>query len=84
MKFPKHSVYSSSLAPVSQLCKDSQGNGGYAMKTCLCPLTSTDVEPRKPKSCSLNGSPSILSAVSWRYCMGGDEKCVYSSRNPGE
>ena len=30
-------------------------------------LTSTDVLPRKPKSCSLNGSPSRLSAVSTRY-----------------
>ena len=30
-------------------------------------VTSTDVLPRKPKSCSLNGSPSKLSAVSRRY-----------------
>ena len=30
-------------------------------------FTSTDVDPLYPKSCSLNGNPSMLSAVSWRY-----------------
>ena len=30
-------------------------------------LTSTDDAPRKPKSCSLNGRPTILSAVSFKY-----------------
>ena len=49
------------------------------IRTSGCGLfnTSTDVLPRNPKSCNLNGNPSSVSAVSLRYCLIYDNSYYY-------
>ena len=50
-------------------CSLADGNVLFMIQTKAWFPTSTEVLPRKPKSWSLYGRPSKLSAVSSRYCM---------------